>query len=65
LQGLVIWTPTTLLKMTGITKAQMQLDMMRIQALMEARDRAQNKEFKKLWSEKLKELLELINDRVH
>lgn len=50
--------------MTGISKAEMQLDMMRIQALMEARDRAQNKEFKKLWTEKLKELLELIHDRI-
>ena len=42
---------------------QMNTDVRRIEALLSVRDRAQNPDFKKLWTDKLTELLENIKSR--
>ncbi len=42
---------------------QMKADIRRIEALLSAREKAQDPEFQKLWSTKLAELLEEIKKR--
>lgn len=49
--------------MTGINMKQMRTDIRRIESLLWVRDRAQDPEFKKLWTDKLTELLENIKSR--
>ncbi len=41
----------------------MTTDVRRIESLLSVRDRAQSPEFKKLWTDKLTELLENIKSR--
>ena len=42
---------------------QMTTDVRRIESLLSVRDRAQSPEFKKLWTDKLTELLKNIKSR--
>lgn len=50
----LIWKPTEQLVVTGTSRT-----MRRVFALQKARDKATNPDFKKLWEDKLKELIKL------